>query len=247
MRRLILAIAVLCALGVGQTLPDSLWLRGNRAIGNDDYHLAINNYEQILRQGFEHQDLYYNLGNAYYRSGKIGLAIWAYEKGLQSNPRHADLKFNRDVVRAEIKDRIEVPRGFFMLEYYLTFRDQFTLRQMLFFGSLLLLLAGGCYALRRFDFWPRISGPISIGLTIAALLIHLVYLDKYWEISGQQTGIIINSVTEVYSTPSGLGKILFKVHEGLQVEIVRDHDDWYEIILLDGKKGWLYAGNLRLL
>ncbi len=232
----------------GQPVPDSLWVQGNMLVADEKYDQAATIYEQILGQGYEHELLYYNLGIAYFRSDKTGMAIWAYEKGLQFNPRHADLNFNLNVVKTGIKDRIDVPQGFILIDLYRAFKNSLTLNGMLLFASFLLALAGALYTLKKIVFSDNksITGIYALFI-IGSIIFHLVFVDKYLELSDKQEGIIIKSVTDVHSTPSGLGKTLFRVHEGLKVEITQVHNDWLEIILLDGKKGWVYSGGVRLL
>ena len=70
---------------------DSLFLDGNKHYSIQDYNGALDMYEKLLGQGYEHSDLYYNLGNAYYRQNQIGQSIWAYHKALKIEPRNKDL------------------------------------------------------------------------------------------------------------------------------------------------------------
>lgn len=250
MKRAVLFLLVVVMIGsaAGQSLPDSLWTRANRAMGAGDFTAAAAAYEDILRQGYEHEELYYNLGNAYYRLGERGEAIWAYEKGLQFAPKHTDLKYNRDVVRTQIKDRIDVPEGFILLALYRALKNFLTRRDLLLIGALLLTAAGAGFALRKLFFTTNRPLSVVTGILLAlSLAVHLVFVDKATELSDKQEGVIVTAVAEAHSTPSSLGKTLFKVHEGLKVEITQVQDDWLEIILLDGKKGWVYAGEVRML
>ncbi len=250
MRKLtvVLLLFVLPAVSRAQFQPDSLWQKANSAIAKENYEFATRTYETILGQGFEHEDLYYNLGNAYYRSGDLGLAIWAYEKGLQFAPRNPDLKYNLAVAKTRIVDRIDVPEGFILLELYAAFKNAYTVQGLLLYGAVLVLLAAGIFFLTRMvpvnRKWSRY---VFTPVVILAVLFHLIALDKFWSISGTEQGVIIAMETEAHSTPSGLGKIIFRVHEGLKVEITQISDDWIEIVLLDGKKGWVYSGTLRML
>lgn len=247
--KLILSIVLVAvSFANAQALPDSLWTRGNQAFATERYATAIESYERILGQGFEHELLYYNLGNAYYRAGQTGSAIWAYEKGLQFAPRQEDLKFNRDVAKTSIKDRIEVPDGFIVVDIYRAFKNMLTLRGLLSWGGLFLLLSATIYSARKIFSWnTRLPASLTAFFLVMALLLHLVALDKYWEVSDRQEGVIVAAVVEARSTPSDLGKMLFRVHEGLKVEITQVQTDWLEIILLDGKKGWVSVNKVRLL
>ena len=94
---------------------DNLFLKGNEAMIDDDYDDAIQAYESILDIGYENSDLYYNLGNAYYRSHIIGQSIWAYTNALEMAPRDKDIGHNLSVANARIIDRIEMPDTFILL------------------------------------------------------------------------------------------------------------------------------------
>ena len=59
----------------------------NSYYNNSKYNKSIQLYEEIVEEGLHSEHLYYNLGNAYYRSGMVGQSIWAYNKALSLNPR----------------------------------------------------------------------------------------------------------------------------------------------------------------
>ena len=73
-------------------------------------------------------------------------------------------------------------------------------------------------------------------------------LDKYWELSDREEGVVVSPVVNVRSAPVDRDeKVIFRIHEGLKVDIAQSQPGWYEIILLDGKKGWIpYNSLLKL-
>jgi len=73
-------------------------------------------------------------------------------------------------------------------------------------------------------------------------------LDKYWELSDREEGVVISPVVNVRSAPVDRDeKVIFRIHEGLKVDIAQSQPGWFEIILLDGKKGWIpYKSLLKL-
>ena len=77
---------------------DSMFVQGNWYFEDEKFIQAARTYERLLGSA-EHADLYYNLGNAYYRMGEVGHAVWAYEKGLQFEPRNDDIKHNLELVK----------------------------------------------------------------------------------------------------------------------------------------------------
>ena len=231
------------------TIPvDSLFSIGNRYFSIEKYDYALDAYLAILEK-VENPDLYYNIGNTYYRQGNLGQAIWAYEKGIQLSPLHKDLKYNLDFVNARVKDRIEVPKGILFIEMYRTIKRNVKLNDLLLWGGIMILLASFATFFKVFNILDNIFAyRMTVILFIFSLLLHMIALDKYWEISDKNEGIIISSIVNVRSAPIDRDeKIIFRIHEGLKVDIVQSQPGWFEIILLDGKKGWIeHQSLLRL-
>ena len=236
-------------LNAESTIPvDSLFSIGNRYFSIEKYDYALDAYLAILEK-VENPDLYFNIGNTYYRQGNLGQAIWAYEKGIQLSPLHKDLKYNLDFVNARVKDRIEVPKGILFIEMYRTIKRNVKLNDLLLWGGIMILLASFATFFKVFNILDNIFAyRMTVILFIFSLLLHMIALDKYWEISDKNEGIIISSIVNVRSAPIDRDeKIIFRIHEGLKVDIVQSQPGWFEIILLDGKKGWIeHQSLLRL-
>ena len=236
-------------LNAESTIPvDSLFSIGNRYFSIEKYDYALDAYLAILEK-VENPDLYFNIGNTYYRQGNLGQAIWAYEKGIQLSPLHKDLKYNLDFVNARVKDRIEVPKGILFIEMYRTIKRNVKLNDLLLWGGIMMLLASFATFFKVFNILDNIFAyRMTVILFIFSLLLHMIALDKYWEISDKNEGIIISSIVNVRSAPIDRDeKIIFRIHEGLKVDIVQSQPGWFEIILLDGKKGWIeHQSLLRL-
>ena len=231
------------------TIPvDSLFSIGNRYFSIEKYDYALDAYLAILEE-VENPDLYFNIGNTYYRLGNLGQAIWAYEKGIQLYPLHKDLKYNLDFVNARVKDRIEKPKGILLIEIYRTIKRNLNLNDLLLWGGLMILLAAFATLFKEFNILDNLFAyRMQVILLILSSIIHTVALDKYWEISDKNEGVIISSIVNVRSAPIDRAeKIIFRIHEGLKVDIVQSQPGWFEIILLDGKKGWIsHESLLRL-
>ncbi len=229
--------------------PDSLYKNGNQAMLQENFVTAIENYVQILDQGNSHPDLYYNIGNAYYRLNQIGNAVWAYEKGLQLDPRDKDLQFNLSLANARVRDRIEIPQSMLVLEQYRALKKTTTLVDIVLIAAAILMLGAFFYFLKKYYRWESIwISRLIITLFIVSLFVHLIALDKYYEISDTKEVIIVQSEVEIYSAPFDRREtVLFRLHEGVKAEIAQEQPDWIEIILIDGKKGWIQSEKVRYL
>ena len=94
----------------------------------------------------------------------------------------------------------------------------------------------------------QIAGIMNTILLILILSTSFIMLDKYWAVSDQENGVVISIESDVRSSPINRGEnIVFIIHEGTKVEIVTKQPGWYEIILLDGKKGWISMDEVRII
>lgn len=228
---------------------DSLYEIGNQAMLQENFETAIENYEQILTRGNSHPDLYYNLGNAYYRTSQIGTAVWAYEKGLQIAPRDKDLQFNLSLANTRVRDRIEMPQTMLFLEQYRAIKKSATLVDIILVAATIFMVGAFIYFLKKYYRWQSLwISRLLITFFMMSLVIHLMALDKYFEISDTKEVIIIQTEVDIYSAPFERSEtVLFRLHEGVKAEITQEQQGWLEIILIDGKKGWLQTKKVRYL
>ncbi|MBT5385427.1 MAG: hypothetical protein HOG73_05640 [Candidatus Marinimicrobia bacterium] len=228
--------------------PDSLFNRANRYFETEQFAAAARAYEKLSAQ-VEHEDLYLNMGNAYFRMGNIGQAIWAYEKGHILSPRDPDLNYNLFFVRAKVRDRIQPPDDVFFVAFYRAILEKLTMLDMITISGFLFMGLGGIYVLRyRGIMFGKMQGIVNGILMTAVIATGWVMLDKYWAVSDEQAAIVISSAVDVRSAPIARGEnVVFRIHEGTKVDITTTQPGWLEVILLDGKKGWIPTGDVRAL
>ena len=227
-------------------LADSLFQLGNRYYVNEQFDKAIDEYEELAKK-YENEDLYLNLGNSYYKIGQLGNAIWAYEKGYLLAPRDNDINYNLNFVRDQIKDRIIPPEDFFIISIYRSIINKLTLIDLIKILGLLILAISVLFFLkwkRRFS--NKLYSTFNAILLIVIFIISGIMLDKYWDVSDREHGIVTSISLDVRSSPISRGEnIVFVIHEGAKFEIINNQEGWYEISLLDGKKGWIFSKEVR--
>jgi tetratricopeptide (TPR) repeat protein len=228
---------------------DSLFLEANKRYSAQDYVNALGIYEQLISQGYEHSNLYYNLGNTYYQLAELGNAIWAYEKGLLLRPSDDDLVYNLSVANARIVDRIIIPEPFFFIKLYSSFKQIFSPNQWLYVISCLILLTSISSTIGRI--WKNrityLIANFSSFIILLGIISLFIFVDVYYNLSNNESGVIIAKEGRVYSAPSHSSNLLFVVHEGTKADISNRQNPWVEIQLIDGKKGWLSVKHMRLL
>ena len=230
-------------------IPNDLFSQGNNAMIAEKYDDALQLYESILEIGYHDSNLYYNLGNAYYRLHYIGHAIWAYSQASILAPRDIDIQHNLDVTLARRIDRIELPESFFLLKMYRAIKSNLTLREWIVLGSIILLFQSmWVFGLQFGWFRGNMSQSILTGLMVLTLGIHGIAADKYFQNNRTNTGVVIANGVDAYSGPFyGENTVLFRINEGSLADIKQSQKDWVEIILIDGKKGWIPSESIRTL
>ena len=222
--------------------PDSLFVAGQSAYDAGEYQQAIELYDQILRQGKESAQLHYNLGNAYFKADELGEAILHFEKAKKLNPRDGDIQHNLAIARVRVQDRINPPdKSLFMqifdgLKYFLTINELATL------VLLVVMLMSVAFAARKIinrDHLRRLLGNLLVLLILVFLLLSPILVARTYEVQKSSRGIIVQEQVRAHAAPQQLSTEIFEIHEGTEVVVDQQQNDWYHIRLMDGKEGWI--------
>lgn len=227
---------------------DSLFIHANNLYQQGVFEPALESYHAILVKGFESADLYYNMGNAAYRSNSIGHAILYYEKALKLEPAHEDAIHNLDFVsRYRLDTFDEVPMLFFGTwgQWFVQLFSEKTwsVLALLFFifilSSLLVFLFSRQIALKKTGFISGLAALLLFVITVSSAL------SRYREIVNPDSGIILTPSVVVRSSPSESGTELFILHEGTKIEMKEEVSGWQNIKVPDGREGWIMSGNFE--
>ena len=221
---------------------DSLYLAANDLYNQGQYEPALESFFAIILSGFESADLYYNMGNAAYRSNSIGHAILYYEKALKLEPAHEDAQHNLDFVSRYRLDAFEEVPVLFMRTWIRGFVHLFpeqtwSILAIFFFvmilSGLLIYLFSRRMVMKKLGF---IGGLVSLVLFLIALTSAF---SRHRDIVNPDSGIILAPSVVVRSSPSDSGTELFILHEGTKVEVNEEVSGWQNIKLIDGREGWI--------
>ena len=252
----VLAILLLLALPLSQaraaeSYPDSLWNAGVAAYTEGDFASALQDWEDVRATGLMSKELYYNLGNAYFKTGEMAQSILWYERALKLDPSDADIRHNLEYARSLTQDRIEeVPEIFFEqwghAMCYLLPSNTWAVLCLVFLAAAvamaLLFLLGSTAGRRRVGFF----------VGIACLLLAFLGWDfAQWqrqEALAQDRAIVMRPVSSVKSSPSAeSAKDLFILHEGTRVKILDNVGSYTNIELGDGRQGWIPSGDIEVI
>lgn len=228
----------------------ALWDEANTAYINADYHKAVEVYESILAQGFASSKLYYNLGNAYFKESDLGKSILFYNRALRLNPGSEDIRYNLEVALSRTKDNIEAIPEFFAVTWLRALRHTMGCTAwsilslallVLMLGQLLLYLLARRISLRKAGFYGTCAAfLLCIATTWFAVL-------ERREIRQSNEAIVMVSSSAVKSSPDKASTDLFMLHEGTKVTLADRLDGWCEIVLADGKKGWIEERKIEII
>jgi tetratricopeptide (TPR) repeat protein len=224
------------------TLQDQ-FNQANEAYFSRDFSTAIQLYTDLEKRGVVSGDLFYNLGNTYYRTGQIGRAIYYYTKALRYHPRDRDLVANDRYVESKRIDQIEGSLFSKICHTLFFWIDLTTLKELLiiaviFYWMFFILLV--CRILRKkFIFTLLLMVAIGLNLVILPTAIAKFYTERL-----SSTGVIISPVASVYSEPTQDAIKLFELHEGTFAQVTDREGSFKKIRLSDGKKGWVGEGDL---
>ena len=244
-RKLLLIILIVSSFSFSQDI-DSLFVQGNNYYNDKDFSNSVKYYENILNQGIYHQDLYFNLGNAYFKLENYGNARWAYEMALDLSPRDEDIIYNLDIAKSKIANLIEPP-DFLIIDSLNMILDSFTYRNFVFLTSVLILLSSILFILYKIR-------PSEINKRLYYLLLFLSFIslvlsvDRFIWIKNNKFGIVISENAHAYSAPYVNENIkIFTLFSGNKVQVSQNTNEWIEISVIDGRKGWIRVQDVRTL
>lgn len=215
-----------------------------------NYLQASKDYSDLLKVG-ESVELYYNLGNCYYRLGNITKSIIAYEKAHRLSPSDRDVTFNLEFVREKTIDKIErqeknfFSAGYTMLQNLMDMDAWARLSIVAFFaclGMAMLFLLGRDEWMRKLGFYVAL---LSVFVFVFSTL--FAWQQKH-NFDARDRAVVVAPSSSVKLTPSDSSADAVVVHEGTAVQIVdRTMSDWYSVKLDDGKEGWLKRNSLEII
>ncbi len=229
---------------------ENLFAKGNDYYLKGNYEETINIFESIVEKGFEGKSLYYNLGNAYFRVGKLGLAILYYEKAKKLAPSDEDINYNLAFADSKIVDKIETLPRFFIFDWWenlLALLSVSGWTYLSYFFYLLTLISIACYYFARSLKTQRISFYGGIAVLFLLVISTLLLVVNYNREVNVRYAVITNQEAVTKFSPDQNSKDAFIVHEGLKVKAEDTLNDWTKIKLIDGKVGWVKNNNLKII
>lgn len=214
----------------------------NKLYAEKKYAESALMYEEILKNEGVASEIYYNLGNAYFRLNELAKAILNYERAIRLSPQYADAKHNLEFANMKIIDNVELMDTFFLKKWIsacmkLQTSNAWFITAVVFFAfamvTLLMFVFGSTKLIRKSSFYV---GVVFLILSVTSITFSGI---RKVRMLNHQDGIIMSGVVVIKGAPDRSGTDLFQLHEGTKVSVISVLGDWYEIKLGSGSVGWV--------
>ncbi|MXX55520.1 MAG: tetratricopeptide repeat protein [Gemmatimonadetes bacterium] len=244
------AVAALLAPSVAHA-QEALFDEGNRLYQEGDFGGAADRYVAVLEGGYESAALYYNLGNAHFRLGEVARAVLNYERAARLDPADEDVQANLALVNQMLQDRIEPLPRFWMLsvfDWWMALIPRGWLATAAAACYSVLGLAAVLMVLDRPRGWRAALRRAVYAGAVGTVILGGTLLIRETGLGHAEHAVVMATEARVLNAPSEEGGLaVFTLHEGTKVRIDRRTGEWAEIVLADGKVGWLRVALIEVI
>ena len=235
-------LLIICLLQTKAQTPEERYAQAGQLYSSGDYSGAAAVYRKLYDDGYRSEDMLYNAGNAFFKSGDNASAILFYERARLIAPADEDINYNLQIARSRVTDKFEtVPELFFVrwfnfLSLLAPTNTWAVTALLLFIASLLfavIFLTKARASGRLLSFWLSLAA-----LILSALLIALA-LNNNSLINKNKKAVVTCSIVTGRSEPGESSSELFVIHSGTTVKVENELGDYLEVQLPDGNKGWI--------
>lgn len=242
---------------------EASWREAITAYNDKRYGDAVESFQRVADLGYASADLYYNLGDAWFKlgqqsavagsrpfaGGELGRAIVNYRRALKLDPAMEDARYNLDLARNHTNDTEPLPRSFIATLWHsigdAMSANGWTALQIVMFALALATALG--YLLSRRVVLRKVCFSVALIALVVSIFAMAFALSSRAEANQHTTAVVIsNDTTPVHASPDSSSKIIRQPSQGVTVGIVRSVDEWSEILFADGEKGWIRTASLEI-
>ena len=216
---------------------DNLFKKGTEFYDSGNYQMAITYFDSLIDAGLVSSEIHYNKGNCYFKLDSLALAIIEYERGLNINPKDLDIVYNLKICNDLIIDDINQLPKLFYKQWFSSLYNTISIYnwQILIIISLILLIIGLIVTKIKTNNNLKIFNTLLY--IIISISFTIYFIGNFTEKNNMQA-IVKENVVNIRSAPSDESSVQFTIHSGTKVVIIDSVENWFNISISDGRKGW---------
>jgi tetratricopeptide (TPR) repeat protein len=229
---------------------NDLLLKAEKAYDSKNYKDAISAYEKLLADGFKSYQLYFNLGNSYYRDKQLGKAIYNYELARKLNPNDEDVRINLGIAAAKTIDKIDSKENFFISAVksnVLSFFDTKGWAWLNICCVILLCIFVYLFISARNVTTKRVCFALLLLLLTGSIITYFLGYSALQSKHNNKFAIITAREAKILNEPTSSATSKFSLHEGTKIRVVDNNGDWVLIKLDNGNEGWVKLSELGII
>ena len=242
----ILTLAIFTS-GASQTVygasKEQLFSMANLSFADGRYDEAIEGYTRIINKGVTNPDVYYNLGNAYVKTGDAGRAILNYERSLELAPGNDDVAYNLSLVRKQIS-AAETSDSGNLLSGIITLNQS---ADMMSFFYAMVFLALSLRALSSNDEFKKKLVKISSAFALITIFFIGIAAIQIYNQESTNYAIVISEKAPVYEVPMGKAEAIASLNTGTKMTVLEEDNNWLKISTTNGLVGWVQSETTGLI
>jgi tetratricopeptide (TPR) repeat protein len=218
----------------------TLWQEAANYYDQANYRAAIDDYTKLIERGFINPQIYYNLGNSYFKAGDLGHAIWSFRKALLLDPGFKPASLNIEYVRTFNTDQIAAKQHGFVTDIWDTLSGLLSVNGYLLLFMLSWWVLAGILIFKTIR--PDNFTWLYYLLIVPAILIIFSGASAARRIDEDRLthwGVLVQETADIREGPGEEFNRVEVAHEGLELKILGTRENSYLIELGNGLKGWI--------
>ncbi|TXD95604.1 tetratricopeptide repeat protein [Gillisia hiemivivida] len=248
MKRILFLLLLICAPMMGQN--KALFEKANTAYNAGNYPEAVSRYTEVLKNGEESAELYFNLGNAHYKLNHIAESVYNYEKALLLDPADQTIKNNLEFASNMVLDDIKVVPKSGLSNFITNAISIFSFNGwawIAILGSAIFSILFLLYYFSIASKWKRVFFTVAITAVVISFISLIFGFYMKNDTQNREFAIVFAEEVPVRNEPNLRGNELFMLHEGTKVQILNTFQDWVQLELANGSTGWMDKSSVKFL
>lgn len=219
---------------------NDLYEKGNSLYNDKKYDQALKTYLAIEKNNKFSADLYYNIGNTYFRLNDYSNSILYYERGLKLKPNNNNIENNLKVAKARLRGDVYIVPDFFLKRWWKTISNLFIPSTWIIVSIILLISSSLIFIFYYFSIDNKIILFYSFLFSILLLIVSVFAgFDRQNTIQSKNYAIVFDNTSSGKDSPDINSADKIKIYKGQKVKIVEKANTWIKVKTEDGKEAWI--------